>query len=340
MIVRETLLGKKTARLPLWFMRQAGRYLPEYQAIRHNFSDFMAFCYSPKEATEVTLQPITRFDLDAAIIFSDILVIPDALGQRVSFKKNHGPVLEKYKIKNYVDVDDDSFSIDLAPVYEAISQTRAKLSKDKALFGFAGTPWTLACYMIEEGKSEHFSKIINHCSDKDFDVLLDLLTHKVTLHLKNQIKAGADVVQLFDSWAIKAPAEDRERLLINPFIKIAKAIHQDFPSTPIVYYSRGEASLSVAIARAVEEHLPDVPIALGLWQGVDFADITPHTTLPLQGNLDPELLLQGDEAMEIAAKKICSHMAERPFVFNLGHGIIKETPPENLTRLIRCVRGG
>ncbi|MBX9976654.1 MAG: uroporphyrinogen decarboxylase, partial [Alphaproteobacteria bacterium] len=205
MMIRNLFLKKNPSRTPMWFMRQAGRYLPEYMAIRRHFDDFIQFCYTPEMAAEVTLQPMRRFDLDAAIIFSDILVIPDALGQKVTFQKDHGPVLGEYSLSTFLKKTPDHITHHLGKVYDAIALTRSKLEKDKELFGFSGTPWTLACYMVEEGKSQYFHQIIHYSADADFKTLLTLLTETIALHLINQIEAGADMIQVVVSWAIKVP---------------------------------------------------------------------------------------------------------------------------------------
>ncbi len=348
-MIHAALFGKLTRRIPLWFMRQAGRYLPEYRKIRSCFDDFIQFCYSPRQVTEVTLQPLHRFDVDAAIIFSDILVIPDALGQKVSFQENHGPVLAPYDLSRLMNKTEIQITAHLENVYEAIALTRSQLHGDKALFGFAGTPWTLACYMMEEGKSEHFSGVLNECTTEDFKILLDLLTRTVALHLKNQIQAGATVLQLFDSWAIKVPKGMEKEYLIDPFIRIAKEVHKDYPLIPLVYYGRCDKYVYIQMAEHMEKSSDGLlscgeatpqrpPMGLGLWQGVSLSELRDSTNLPLQGNLDPELLLGGGEKMERAARIICESMQNRPFIFNLGHGVIKDTPPEHVARLVDVVR--
>lgn len=342
MIVKNTLLGRSSQRIPIWFMRQAGRYLPEYMEIRKNYPDFLHFCYTPKDACEVTLQPLRRFDLDAAIIFSDILVIPDALGQKVTFEKNHGPVLVPFNFKAYQEKSWDSIQNYLSPVYEAITLTRGALPSDKALFGFAGTPWTLSCYMLNEGKSDNFHGILNYVTIPHLrpilDQLLDLLTNHVAHHLIAQAKAGCDVLQLFDSWAIKAPHNDWDGYLIQPFLKIAEKIHQYDPKIPLVYYSRCPMDLYDDVLNAMKGYTGG-PVALGVWQGEDISTLRQKADgIPLQGNLDPELLLKGGDSMIQNSLEICDAMKDYPFVFNLGHGIIKETSPDNVTKLIQSLR--
>lgn len=335
MLVKEILLGKLAERTPLWMMRQAGRYLPEYKKIRAHFPSFMEFCYTPDAATEVTLQPIDRFDFDAAIIFSDILVIPDALGQKVSFKPDHGPVLSTFQQDKLRFSDVAGFKNHLQPVYEAISQTRSKLSKDKALYGFAGSPWTLACYMVEEGKSEAFAKIKAFQKHSDFRNLLDNLTDMVGQHLIAQIDAGADIVQVFDSWASLIDREDFEDVLIKPALRIAKIVHETHPQTPVVYYARGGADLPVAFANAARDYCH--PLALGIHHDVDLA-VVKDLPFALQGNLSPEVLLTGGQNLDRQIDRILFTTQGKPHIFNLGHGILKETPINHVERLVEKVR--
>lgn len=342
MIVKNTLLGSASKRIPLWFMRQAGRYLPEYMEIRKNYPDFLEFCYTPKDACEVTLQPLRRFDLDAAIIFSDILVIPDALGQRVTFEKNHGPVLSSFDFKIYEQKSWNDIEKYLSPVYEAIALTRASLSVDKALFGFAGTPWTLACYMLNEGKSEDFQGILNyvnvHSLRPILSNLVDLLTDYVAHHLIEQAKAGCDCLQIFDSWAIKAPVNDWDEYLIQPFLRIAEKVHDFDPTIPLVYYSRCPMALYEKVLDGMKAYVHG-PVSLGVWQGEEIAKVRSLAKgIPLQGNLDPSLLLTGGNPMIQKSLETCEAMKDYPFVFNLGHGIIKETPIDHVTQLIHTLR--
>lgn len=340
---------------PIWLMRQAGRYLPEYRAIRQNYDDFLSFCYAPQDASTVTLHPIQRFDLDAAIIFSDILVIPDALGQRVFFEKDHGPKLTNFSKINLDQAHTNNWIKKLAPVYDAIHITRSKLDSNKSLIGFAGTPWTLACYMLEEGKSTNFNTILNyqHNDRYAFMHFIDVLTHCVTQHIRQQIEAGCDVIQLFDSWAIKAPYEyftekqknktgfmdTQEAYILNPIQKIINTLHKEYPNVLIIYYSRCPEQLYM---RMIETHKPMGPFGLSVWHEVSLTHIKSalknNTTTILQGNLSPHVLEQGGDPLYHEAKNIVESMQNHPFIFNLGHGILKTTPPEHVANLVSYIR--
>lgn len=336
MLITDVISGKKVERTPLWMMRQAGRYLPEYKKVRADFPSFMEFCYTPKAACEVTLQPISRFDFDAAIIFSDILVIPDALGQKVSFKTDYGPVLDEFSLTQLEKNLSQKFFNHLSPVYDAIAMTRNTLSFEKALYGFAGSPWTLACYMVEEGKSESFSKIHNFSKDPAFLDFLDLLTDAVAKHLIYQIDAGADIVQLFDSWSGIVDASNENDFLINPALKIMKKVHEKHPKTPFVYYARSKSPLLLQFSS--KTHGYEHPIVLGVHQDVNLDDLSDvHVTL--QGNLCPEILCNGGRSLDLAIEEVFSKMQGRPHIFNLGHGILKETPLEHVRTLVNAVRG-
>lgn len=337
------LAGHRQHPPPIWLMRQAGRYLPEYRALRGKARDFLHFCYSPDLATEATLQPIRRFDLDAAIIFSDILVIPHALGRDVRFVENEGPLLERLQAQDALpELDADGFVAHLAPVYQALRQTRAALPADKTLIGFAGAPWTLACYMID-GKSRkdaagqaHFDQAL-HWARHDpghLDQLVDLLCDAIVLHGIRQIDAGAEALQLFDSWAGLLDGALLQRFSIDPLIRIAQNIRSQRPDVPIIVFPRETGRLSQAYASS------------GAFQGISidgkvelsFARqaLQPHCAV--QGNLDPARLVEGGAAMENAVRSIMRELDGGPFVFNLGHGVVPQTPPEHVARLVALVR--
>lgn len=339
MLIKDIFFKKEKTRTPLWMMRQAGRYLPEYRKIRADFPDFMNFCYTPKAACEVTLQPITRFDFDAAIIFSDILVIPDALGQKVGFKPDHGPILAEFKPFELEKNVSKGFFDYLSPVYETLSLARNKLSPEKALYGFAGSPWTLACYMVEEGKSQDFLNIKQYAKNPEtaheFMQILDLLTEAVAIHLIHQIDAGADIVQLFDSWASLVDDEDHAAFLIQPAVKIMKKVHAKHPNVPFVYYARSKSPVLLKINALCQDYR--YPLGLGVHQGVDLGDVY-TLSLPIQGNLCPEILLKGGEDLHSAVINIMEKMRDRLHIFNLGHGILKETPIEHVHQLVKTVR--
>jgi len=329
----ETLSGTKTDRPPIWFMRQAGRYLPEYRKVRADLKDFLELCYTPEKACEVTLQPIKRFGFDAAIIFSDILVIPHAMGMKLEYLEGEGPHLSGFDISK-ARMDEGM----LSPVYEAISLTRSELSKETALIGFAGAPWTLACYMIDGKGGGGFPKAKAYVQgkEKEFSILMNNLVEAVVKHLSNQIKAGAEVVQLFDSWA-GLHAQDKDAFaqwVIEPAKKIVSKLRQLHPATPIIGFPRqaGEYYRAYAAHTGVD--------AIGLDQSVDPAwavkNIDPKVVL--QGNLDPEALADDIEAAKKSVNNILGTWKDRRSIFNLGHGILPRTPITHVETILELVR--
>lgn len=339
-----TLNGNKTTTPPIWIMRQAGRYLPEYREIRSNVKNFLDLCYTPKLASEVTLQPITRFDLDAAIIFSDILVIPDALGVKVEFVKNEGPKLGSFELKN---LRTENIAKRLSPVFEALELTKSKLGKDKALIGFSGSPWTLACYMIEGGGSKNF-EATRRAAIKDegfFAELIEILTQSIIQYLSLQIKAGADVVKLFDSWAGVLPPDQLQKWVIEPTKKIVTEIGklnlrssvESSVKTPVICFPRGVGISYEKFAREV------APQGLALDQNVSKIwakkNLQENLGQVVQGNLDNFLLAFGSKKeIEKEVLEILETFSAHPFIFNLGHGILPETPIENVQLVVDLVR--
>ncbi|CAN5922735.1 uroporphyrinogen decarboxylase [soil metagenome] len=333
----ETVAGTRFATPPIWLMRQAGRYLPEYRAVRATTRSFLEFCYTPDKAVEVTLQPIRRFGFDAAIIFSDILVIPDALGQKVWFEEGEGPKLEALKQPaDFGQLSRARLTEFLAPVYEAIRRVRAELPKETALLGFAGAPFTLACYMIEGAGSRDFAKVKSwaYSHPDSFAVLIDLLVHAVVDHLTNQIEAGADAVQLFDSWAGVLPEEQLFSWSLDPMVRIAHAVRARHPKVPILAFPRAVGPAALMYRR------PDAFSVLSLDTGLGAhwaaKELQPH--ICVQGNLDPLMLVAGGAAMEREATRILDKLGHGSFVFNLGHGVVPQTPPDNVARLVEIVR--
>ncbi len=332
-----TLNGIQTPNPPIWIMRQAGRYLPEYREIRSNVKNFLELCYTPKLASEVTLQPITRFNLDAAIIFSDILVIPDALGVKVEFVKNEGPKLGEFELKN---LRTENIAKHLSPVFEALELTKSKLDKGKALIGFSGSPWTLACYMIEGGGSKNFEATRRSAieNEKFFAELIEILTQSIIQYLSLQIKAGADAVKLFDSWAGVLPPEQLRKWVIEPTKKIVTEIRKLHPKIPVICFPKG-------VGISYEEFTREVaPQGLALDQNVNKIWVRENLQKNLgqvvQGNLDNFLLAFGSKKeIEKEVLEILKTFGERPFIFNLGHGILPETPIENVQLVVDLVRG-
>lgn len=335
--VLKSLWGEFLSSPPIWLMRQAGRYLPEYRAVRKQYNCFMNLCYTPEVAAQVTLQPIERFGFDAAIIFSDILVIPDALGQKVSFRKDHGPVLSAV---DWAYFQDQAPQIDLKqklhPVLEALQITKSQLPPSCTLIGFAGAPWTLATYMIENGKSVDFSQALfwlSHEQEK-ITALLDQLVQSVGDFLVLQIEAGAEVLQIFDSWASVVPNQHIHQAIIVPVTKIIDRIHRQYPHTPIIYYSRGLSHLYTKIL----EGRPNVAVSVDHFTPVSFmkTSLQPHFTV--QGNLSPDVLYHGGEQQRLLTENILNSLGHAPFIFNLGHGILPQTPVDHVYRLVDQVR--
>ena len=332
------LSGRATGTPPIWLMRQAGRHLPEYRALRQRVSSFLEFCYTPELAIEATLQPVRRYRLDAAIVFSDILVIPDALGQRVWFEQGRGPRLEPARTEGDIDrLNPDRLTERLAPVYETVAGVRDGLPAGTALVGFAGAPWTVATYMIEGGTSRDHerARMLAYTEPHIVERLIDSLTEAVVEHLVAQIRAGAEAVQVFDSWAGALPATLRERFSLRPIAEIAARIGEACPEVPVIAFPRG-----VGGAYADYAALPGIA-AVSIDQSVDprwaAAAVQPHAAV--QGNLDPVLLAAGGQAMDEAADGIVAALGGGPFVFNLGHGVVPDTPPEHVEALIARVKG-
>lgn len=333
----KTLLEKERfSSPPVWIMRQAGRYLPEYREIRSNVKNFLELCYTPKLASEVTLQPITRFDLDAAIIFSDILVIPDALGVKVEFVKNEGPKLGSFELKN---LKTENIENHLSPVFEALALTKSKLGKDKALIGFSGSPWTLACYMIEGGGSKNFELTRETAikNEKYFAELIEILTQSIIKYLSAQIKAGADVVKLFDSWAGVLPPQQLQKWVIEPTKKIVSEIKKLHPQIPVICFPRGVGVNYLEFAKSIAPH------GLALDQNVEKnwakKNLQENLGQVVQGNLDNFLLAFGSKnEIEKEVLEILKTFGDQPFIFNLGHGILPETPIENVELVLKLIR--
>ena len=330
------LRGQPVPRPPLWLMRQAGRYLPEYRALRRSAGDFLELCYNPALAAEATLQPVRRYGFDAAILFSDILVVPDALGCGVSFEQGAGPRLQAVSDEAAIArLGLDRLREHLAPVYQAIRQVRRSLPADIALIGFAGAPWTLAAYMIEGGTSSEFyaARAFALSRPETFATLIGVLSEAVVEHLDAQIAAGADVVQLFDSWAGILPEPEFERWCQAPARAIVTRLQARHPEVPIIAFPRGAGVRYQSYAQAV----PVDGLSLDTTVSLAWA----HQALPdvcLQGNLDPAALLAGGGVACREARRIVAALGHRPFVFNLGHGVLPQTDPAAVAALVDYVR--
>ena len=332
-----TLNGVRPDTTPVWMMRQAGRYLAEYRAVRSSQKDFISFCLNPEKASEVTIQPITRFGFDAAIIFSDILMIPWAMNRNVRFKTGVGPLLDPMERPS--DIEDDvlrDLSSKLQPVGKAITLTRAALPNKTALIGFAGAPWTLITYMAEGGSSRDFAKArLWAWEDKTaLDGLLEILIDATVQFLTIQAKAGAEALMLFDSWAGAVPASQRDWLVIKPARNIVEKLRQNGVDLPVIGFPKG-------IGEGLIDYAHETGVtAVGLDHGVDpaWANTYLPKTMPVQGNLDPLSLISGGEAMTADIDHILDCFADRPHIFNLGHGITPATPVDHVQQMIDRVR--
>jgi uroporphyrinogen decarboxylase len=324
---------------PIWLMRQAGRYLPEYRAIRAATPTFLDLCYNPALAAEVTLQPIRRFGFDAAILFSDILVVPDALGQTVTFESGEGPRLAPIDSCDGLTVLRDTLDLGrLESVFETVERVRAKLPSDVALIGFCGAPWTVASYMIAgRGTADQApARLFAYRHRRLFEDLIALLVETSADYLIRQLKAGAQAVQIFDSWAGVLPAEELERWCVQSIAAIVAKVRAAAPHAPIIAFPRGAgAALSQF---ALIEGL--AAIGLDTTDDPGWATATLPAAMTLQGNLDPLALLAGGSALDEAVGNILAKFARRPHIFNLGHGVLPETPIAHVEQLMKRVRGG
>ena len=318
-------------------MRQAGRYLPEYREIRAQADGFLDLCYTPERAARVTLQPIERFRPDAAILFSDILVIPDAIGQEVGFVEGTGPVLTPVTSgADLAKLDPGRTLEHLAPVFETVTRVRAELPDDVALIGFAGAPWTVATYMVEGGSSRDFNAIKSWAVREraDFAVLMDILVASTTDYLVAQVEAGAQALQLFDTWAGAVPANDFDAWVISPTARIVAGVKACAPDVPIIGFARGVGDRLEGYIRGTG--VDAVGLDASMTAGEAATKIQP--ICPVQGNLDPAYLMVGGEEMERAAREILDELGKGSFVFNLAHGIHKDTPFAHVERLADIVR--
>ena len=328
--------GETVSPPPWWLMRQAGRYLPEYRELRSRAADFIELCLTPAFAAELTLQPVRRFGMDAAILFSDILMLPYALGQGLAYREVEGPVLDAISDNaGLARLHPEAAVSRLEPVLEAVRRVAAALGPQTALIGFAGAPWTVATYMVEGGGSRDFRRVKGwgYRDPPGFDALIGMLTAATVEWLAAEIAAGAEVVQLFDSWAGVLPESGFERWVIEPTRRIVTALKKRHPGCPIIGFPR---VAGVLYERYVVETGVD---AVGLDAGVPAAyartRLAPHAVL--QGNLDPVLLLTGGPALEAAVGELRRSLGGIRWIFNLGHGVLTETPPEHVAALARML---
>jgi uroporphyrinogen decarboxylase len=337
-----SLSGEAVWPPPVWLMRQAGRYLPEYRAVRAEVKDFVALCTTPKLAAEVTLQPIRRYGFDAAILFSDILMLPWALGHGLEFKEGEGPVLPRLRdAAGVAALDPRRVSDRVEPIMETVRLVRTGLAAEgfgaTTLIGFAGAPFTVACYMVEGGGSKDFARVraMAYSEPALFQRLMDVLTEASIAYLSAQVEAGAEALMLFDSWAgVLSPAQFRNHC-VAPAARIVAALKARHPDVPVIGFPR----LAGVLAR---DYATTGVAGVGVDTGSDIAVVA--SMLParvaVQGNLDPLAVVAGGSAMAGEARLILEAMRGRPFIFNLGHGIVPQTPPEHVAALLELVRAG
>jgi len=332
------LSGQTLASPPIWLMRQAGRYLPEYRKVRSEVGSFLDLCRDPVLAAEVTLQPLRRFDLDAAIVFSDILIVPYALGQTVEFLEGEGPRLDPVRNETELSLlDPAAASGRFAPVYETLERVSAELPAGVPVVGFCGAPWTVATYMVEGrgSKDQAEARLWAYRDPSSFQTLIDLLVETSIGYLLGQVEAGAGVLQIFESWAGGLPEDEFARWCIAPTSAIVAAVKTQAPDVPVIGFPRGCGALAQLYAS--ETGIDAIGCDTGMPLG--FMRESLQSRLPVQGNLDPLLLLAGGSHLDRRVEEILNALRDRPFVFNLGHGIVPDTPPENVARLVELVKG-
>ena len=329
--LRECIEGKKTSYTPIWFMRQAGRYLPEFKKIRKENPDFIKLCLNPNSINEITLQPLKRFDLDAAIIFSDILIIPYGLGQKVEFKKGFGPILGDMNLDSIINTERVDFVKRLLPIYKGIEKVKNNL-KEKNLIGFVGAPWTLLLYILNKKSPKNnfdFNKI-----NKDkylINKLLEKIVEIICLHVDKQIEAGANIIQIFDSWAGLLPKKELPNYCYIPILKIVE--HIKLKKIPAICFPKGIGKSYVDFCATVK---PDCI-------SIDY-EINPKwikeklNGTPIQGGLDPKILLNDKDKIKKKTENYLNIFSDYPYIFNLGHGVLPETKPETIEYIIQIVR--
>lgn len=336
-LMEQVLAGENTSEIPVWIMRQAGRYLPEYKETRKQAGDFLSLCYDPDKATEVTLQPLRRFDFDAAILFSDILVIPQALGQKLWFAEGEGPKLEALKTFDDVKKLDESRIDDhLSPVYQTVQQIRSRLDDKITLIGFAGAPWTVSCYMLQGGGSKDFLAVKEFMFSKPdaYQALIDCLVDATSNYLIKQVDHGANVLQLFDSWASLLDPLSYQKFVVEPTKAIIEKVRAVHPEIKFIGFSRSAGANLV-------DYVEQTGInGAGLDTAIDrkWAKDNIQSKVAVQGNLDPAILRQGGNVLNSHVNQILEDLGDGPFIFNCGHGIIKDTPPEHVDQLVKIVK--
>ncbi len=335
-LMLRALKGEVLERPPFWLMRQAGRYLPEYRELRKQSKNFLDFCYNPDLAVEATLQPLRRYNMDATILFSDILVLPDALGQKVEFREGEGPMLEP--IRSIAEIDNlsaDRIEDHLAPVFETIARLAKKIPEQTALIGFAGAPWTIAVYMVEGRGGTDCSQIRKWADDApdEFQELINLLVDTTTANLTRQVESGAEIIQLFDSWAGILNEEQLRRWSIEPTRRIVDRLRESCPGVPVIGFPRNVGPLAEHFVTGTGIDA----ISLDSDTSLEWIAETLQPKCTVQGNLDNQVLVEGGEALDRETIAILEVLSKGPFIFNLGHGVLPATPPEHVARVAGLV---
>ena len=333
----DVLSGKRRDPVPVWMMRQAGRHLPEYLELRSRAKDFLDFCYTPSLATEATLQPIKRYDMDGAILFADILLVLDALGQGVRFEKGVGPIVETVEPGGRLNkVPVETAKDRLSPVYETVSRVRSKLDPSKTLIGFAGAPWTVALYAIEGrgGTDKNTARLWAHENPAGLDLLLDDLVEVTAHYMAAQAEAGVDALMMFESWAEGLADDVFEQIVLQPNRKLVSRLRELGVNLPIIGFPRGAATMLPAYAAETGVS------AVGLDTAVtpSFVNRELPNDFPVQGHLDPLLLLAGGEKMERRVIELIEAYRGRPHIFNLGHGVLPQTPIPHVAKVVEIIR--
>jgi len=329
-MLKDVIINKKTDINPIWIMRQAGRYLPEFREIRKKNPDFIKLCLNRNLATEITLQPLKRFDLDAAIIFSDILMVPYGLNQKVEFKKNFGPVLGNINIEEISEISEDDFVKKINPIYKAINSVRNdKILKNKSTIGFVGAPWTLLVYMINKQSPKIKLKDNFFHDDILISKILIILEKFLKIHIKNQIKSGAQIIQIFDSWAGLLEKKDLSNYIYSPTLNLVD--YTKSLNVPVICFPRGINDYKTYC----ETVKPD---AICIDYDVDPIKISKNIKIPVQGGMDPKVLLTDKENLKKEAKKYLDIFKDHPYIFNLGHGVLPETDPDMMDCLVKIVK--
>jgi len=327
----DCIINKKSSVVPVWFMRQAGRYLPEFRKIRKENQNFIKLCLKPKLVTDITLQPLKRFDLDAAIIFSDILMIPYGLGQKVEFKKGYGPILENLDLKKIIEADTKTFIKKMSPIYGSMREAKKRTNK-KSLIGFAGAPWTLLVYMLNRQSPKRDFNLNLFNKDKNLtNKLLKKIEETICLHVKKQAEAGADVIQIFDSWAGLLPEKELSHYCFIPNLKIVEYLKT--LKIPVICFPKGIGKNYVDFCSVVKPDCISIDYEIEpKW----IRDNLKGTTI--QGGMDPKILLADKDEIKKNVNKYLKTFSDYPYIFNLGHGVLPETKPEAIEYVVKTVR--